>query len=170
MSVMAFWSSCGFPTNPRQPGDVSPADYANAVERLHAGMRKLYVRPPHLEARSRLVSDLADQVLNAVDLNAVDEPPAWATKPNAYGSAELIADIEVWRAVTQVGKDRWPIVARVPQLRAFCFRVVAYSVRSHRGLERRHRRCRGWQSARPLSARRCRRSWMKPTHPRQAPS
>src|SRR5580700_1929439 len=29
---------------PAEPGDVSPADYADALERLHAGMRKLDVR------------------------------------------------------------------------------------------------------------------------------
>jgi hypothetical protein len=39
--------------------DVSPADYANALQRLHAGMRKLDVRTPHftdrVESAQRLV-------------------------------------------------------------------------------------------------------------------
>ncbi len=33
------------------PQEVSPADYANALERLHAGMRKLDVRTPHFTDR-----------------------------------------------------------------------------------------------------------------------
>src|SRR2546423_10664163 len=33
------------------PPDVSPADYANALERLHAGMRKLDVTTPHFTDR-----------------------------------------------------------------------------------------------------------------------
>ena len=32
-------------------GEVSPADYANALERLHAGMRKLDVTTPHFTDR-----------------------------------------------------------------------------------------------------------------------
>jgi hypothetical protein len=50
--------------------DVSPADYANALERLHAGMRRLDVRTPHFTDRveqaqclvesSDLTPDLAD--------------------------------------------------------------------------------------------------------------
>ncbi len=52
------------------PGEVSPADYANALERLHAGMRKLDLRTPHFTDRveeaqhlvesSNLTPDLAD--------------------------------------------------------------------------------------------------------------
>jgi aminoglycoside phosphotransferase (APT) family kinase protein len=51
-------------------GDVSPADYADALERLHVGMRKLDVRTPHFTDRvgeaqllvesSDLTPDLAD--------------------------------------------------------------------------------------------------------------
>ena len=37
--------------NPVAPREVSPADYANALERLHAGMRKLDVRTPHFTDR-----------------------------------------------------------------------------------------------------------------------
>src|SRR6266540_4452209 len=36
---------------PLSPREVSPADYANAVERLHAGMRKLDVTTPHFTDR-----------------------------------------------------------------------------------------------------------------------
>jgi hypothetical protein len=36
---------------PVAPREVPPADYANALERLHAGMRKLDVRTPHFTDR-----------------------------------------------------------------------------------------------------------------------
>ncbi|WP_055491633.1 phosphotransferase enzyme family protein [Streptomyces sp. TP-A0356] len=36
---------------PVTPREVTPADYANALERLHAGMRKLHVPTPHFTAR-----------------------------------------------------------------------------------------------------------------------
>jgi hypothetical protein len=36
---------------PAAPGEVSPADYASALERLHAGMRKLDVPAPHFTDR-----------------------------------------------------------------------------------------------------------------------
>ena len=36
---------------PASPREVSPADYANALERLHAGMRKLDVATPHFTDR-----------------------------------------------------------------------------------------------------------------------
>jgi hypothetical protein len=36
---------------PARSGEVSPADYANALERLHAGMRKLDVPAPHFTDR-----------------------------------------------------------------------------------------------------------------------
>jgi Phosphotransferase enzyme family len=36
---------------PVMPREVSPADYANALERLHAGMRKLDVTTPHFTDR-----------------------------------------------------------------------------------------------------------------------
>jgi aminoglycoside phosphotransferase (APT) family kinase protein len=45
---------------PAAPREVSPADYANALERLHAGMRKLDVPTPHftdrVEQAQRLVA------------------------------------------------------------------------------------------------------------------
>ena len=55
---------------PVTPREVSPADYANALQRLHAGMRKLDVRTPHFTDRvdaaqhlvenSNLTPELAD--------------------------------------------------------------------------------------------------------------
>jgi aminoglycoside phosphotransferase (APT) family kinase protein len=55
---------------PAISGEVSPADYANALERLHAGMRKLNLRTPHFTDRveeaqhlvetTHLTPDLAD--------------------------------------------------------------------------------------------------------------
>ncbi len=53
---------------------------------------------PYLDARSHLVAELADQVR----LNAAAEAPAWAAQPHAPMPAELIADVQVWRAATQV--------------------------------------------------------------------
>ena len=56
--------------NPVTPQEISPADYADALERLHAGMRELDVRTPHFTDRvqeaqqlvesSNLTPDLAD--------------------------------------------------------------------------------------------------------------
>jgi hypothetical protein len=53
---------------------------------------------PYLEARSRLVAQLADQVRS----NAEGEAPAWAAVRRALVPAELIADVQVWRAAAQV--------------------------------------------------------------------
>jgi conjugative relaxase-like TrwC/TraI family protein len=53
---------------------------------------------PYMDARSHMVGQLADQVR----LNAAGEVPAWAAKRHAAVPAELIADIQVWRAATQV--------------------------------------------------------------------
>ena len=53
---------------------------------------------PYLRARSQLVAELADQVR----LNPAAEAPAWAAQRHAPVPAELIADIQVWRAATQV--------------------------------------------------------------------
>jgi hypothetical protein len=53
---------------------------------------------PYLQARSDLVAQLAGQVR----LNVGGETPAWAARLRALVSAELIADIRVWRAATQV--------------------------------------------------------------------
>jgi hypothetical protein len=53
---------------------------------------------PYLAARSNLVTQLADQVR----LNTAGEAQAWAIQPYAPLSAELIAEVQVWRAATQV--------------------------------------------------------------------
>ena len=56
---------------PATPREVSPAGYANALKRLHAGMRKLDVRTPHftdrVEAAQQLVesSSLTPQLADA---------------------------------------------------------------------------------------------------------
>jgi hypothetical protein len=42
------------------PPEVSPADYANALERLHAGMRKLDVRTPHFTDRVAAAQQLVE--------------------------------------------------------------------------------------------------------------
>jgi conjugative relaxase-like TrwC/TraI family protein len=68
---------------------------------------------PCLNARSQLVAQLADQVRGNA---AAEAPAAWvAARPHAVLSAELIADIQVWRAATQVEpSDLRPTAA--PQL------------------------------------------------------
>jgi conjugative relaxase-like TrwC/TraI family protein len=53
---------------------------------------------PYLEARSHLVAELAGQVR----LNGAGEAPAWAAQPHALVPAELIADLQVWRAANQI--------------------------------------------------------------------
>ena len=53
---------------------------------------------PYLNARSQLVAELADQVRR----NTAAEAPAWAAQPHTPVPAELIADLQVWRAATQV--------------------------------------------------------------------
>jgi conjugative relaxase-like TrwC/TraI family protein len=53
---------------------------------------------PYMAARSQLVAELADQVR----LNATAEAPAWAAQRHVPVPAELIADVQVWRAATQV--------------------------------------------------------------------
>jgi hypothetical protein len=53
---------------------------------------------PYLHARSRLVAELANQVRS----NTASEAPAWAAVRYALVPAELIADIQIWRAATQV--------------------------------------------------------------------
>jgi conjugative relaxase-like TrwC/TraI family protein len=53
---------------------------------------------PYLDARSHLVAQLADQIR----LSTEGEAPAWAVQLHVPLSAELIADVEVWRAAIQV--------------------------------------------------------------------
>jgi AAA domain len=52
----------------------------------------------YLDARSQLVAELADQVR----LSTEGEAPAWAAQLHAPLPAELIANVQVWRAATQV--------------------------------------------------------------------
>ena len=48
---------------PVSPGDIAPAEYAQALERLHAGMREIDLPAPHFTDRvaeaQRLVGDRA---------------------------------------------------------------------------------------------------------------
>jgi conjugative relaxase-like TrwC/TraI family protein len=61
---------------------------------------------PYLNARSDRVAQLANEVRRS---NAAADPPAWAAKPHVLVPAELIADIQVWRAATQIDPcDRRP--------------------------------------------------------------
>jgi hypothetical protein len=53
---------------------------------------------PYLRARSQLVAELADQVSH----NPATATLAWAAQRHAPVPAELIADIQVWRAATEV--------------------------------------------------------------------
>jgi conjugative relaxase-like TrwC/TraI family protein len=53
---------------------------------------------PYLDARSELVAELADQVR----LSTEGQAPAWVAQPPALVPAKLIADIQIWRAATQV--------------------------------------------------------------------
>jgi hypothetical protein len=54
---------------PAPPREVSPADYASALERLHAGMRKLNVPAPHFAGRVEHAQQL---------VASRDRPPALA--------------------------------------------------------------------------------------------
>ena len=45
---------------PVTPREVSPADYANALERLHSGLRKLDVRTPHFTDRVEAAQQLVE--------------------------------------------------------------------------------------------------------------
>jgi hypothetical protein len=71
------------------------------LPRLPGIPRRLAADPnwgPYLHARSQLVAELADQVHG----NTAAQKPAWATQRHGPVPAELIADIQVWRAATQV--------------------------------------------------------------------
>jgi Ser/Thr protein kinase RdoA (MazF antagonist) len=45
--VVTLWTYC----EPAAPGEISPADYASALGRLHAGLRKLDLPAPHFTDR-----------------------------------------------------------------------------------------------------------------------
>jgi conjugative relaxase-like TrwC/TraI family protein len=51
-----------------------------------------------LDTRAHLVTQLAEQVR----LSAAGEKPAWAAQPHTPVPAELMAEVQVWRAATQV--------------------------------------------------------------------
>jgi hypothetical protein len=55
--VVTLWTYYHQPVTPPQ---VSPADYANALERLHAGMRKLDVKTPHFTDRVEAAQQLGE--------------------------------------------------------------------------------------------------------------
>ncbi|MBO0730997.1 MAG: aminoglycoside phosphotransferase family protein [Acidimicrobiaceae bacterium] len=62
---------------PTTPGEASPADYANALERLHAGMRKLDVSVPHFtdrveQAQQLVASHSRTPALSDVDRELLD--------------------------------------------------------------------------------------------------
>jgi Phosphotransferase enzyme family len=58
--------------NPMTPREVSPANYANALERLHAGLRKLDVRTPHFTDRIEAAQQLVDSSNLTPELAAAD--------------------------------------------------------------------------------------------------
>src|ERR1700733_4475274 len=55
---------------PAMSGEVSPADYANALERLHSGMRKLDLRTPHFTDRVEEAQHLVETTHLTPDLAA----------------------------------------------------------------------------------------------------
>ena len=57
---------------PAISGEVSPADYANALERLHAGMRKLDLRTPHFTDRVEEAQHLVETTHLTPDLAGAD--------------------------------------------------------------------------------------------------
>jgi hypothetical protein len=58
--------------SPAAPREVSPAGYANALERLHAGMRKLDVRTPHFTDRVAAAQQLVESSNLTPELAAAD--------------------------------------------------------------------------------------------------
>ena len=70
---------------------------------------------PYLDARSHLVAQLADQVRS----NTEGEAPAWAAVRRALIPADLMADMQVWRAATQVDPHR-PATHRATPARQRC--------------------------------------------------
>ena len=70
---------------------------------------------PYLAARARLITDLADQVRTAERADT----PYWAVERRSLPSADLVAEIQVWRAATHVQPaDLRPTGARQPGLLA----------------------------------------------------
>jgi conjugative relaxase-like TrwC/TraI family protein len=91
-------------------GDVTGVVGGGPLPWLPGIPRRLAADPdwgPYLNARSHLVAQLAGEVRGNA---AAEASAAWmADRPHAVLSAELIADIQVWRAATQVDpSDRRP--------------------------------------------------------------
>jgi hypothetical protein len=81
--------------------DVNEVTFGGPLPWLPAIPHRLAADPnwgPYLNARSQLVAELADQVRR----NAAAEAPAWAAQRHTPVPAELIAEIQVWRAANQV--------------------------------------------------------------------
>jgi hypothetical protein len=57
---------------PETPREVSPSSYANALERLHAGMRKLDVRTPHFTDRVDEAQELVESSNLSPQLSGAD--------------------------------------------------------------------------------------------------
>ena len=74
---------------PAISGEVSPADYANALERLHAGMRKLDVRTPHFTDRVAEAQHLVEATHLTPDLAGADRELLITT---LRGRRQTIAD------------------------------------------------------------------------------
>ena len=74
--VVTLWTH--YPSKP--PGEVTPAEYANALKRLHAGMRKLDTTTPHFTDR---VAEARQLVVNC------EQTPALADTDRQLLSATL---------------------------------------------------------------------------------
>jgi aminoglycoside phosphotransferase (APT) family kinase protein len=57
---------------PAMSGEVSPVDYANALERLHSGMRKVDLRTPHFTDRVKAAQHLVQTTHLTPDLSDAD--------------------------------------------------------------------------------------------------
>jgi hypothetical protein len=74
---------------PAISGEASPADYASALERLHAGMRKLDVRTPHFTDRVEEAQHLVEATDLTPDLAGADRELLLTT---LRGRRQAIAD------------------------------------------------------------------------------
>jgi aminoglycoside phosphotransferase (APT) family kinase protein len=64
---------------PAMSGEVSPVDYANALERLHSGMRKLDLRTPHFTDRVEEAQHLVETTHLTPDLADADRKLLFTT-------------------------------------------------------------------------------------------
>jgi len=107
--------------NPVAPREVSPAGYANALGRLHAGMRRLDVRTPHftdrVAAAQRLVEssnrtpELADADWELL-ISTLRRPPPCRAAPARRAAPGQRAQYEV-RAAVHRFRDVLPRARRV---------------------------------------------------------